>query len=88
MNATLWPAWHYRAMPRFFFHVIGGRGFPDAKGVEFTDASAACGEAVTLAGEILRDLNGKMSEGGDWRLDVTDAAGDPVGSLRFSVTRP
>ena len=21
VNATLWPAWHYRAMPRFFFHV-------------------------------------------------------------------
>jgi hypothetical protein len=39
------------------------------------DASA-CGEAVTLGGEILRDVNGKMSEGGDWRLDVTDAAGD------------
>ena len=74
-------------MPRFFFHVIGGR-IPDAEGVEFADASAACGEAVTLAGEILRDVNGKMSEGGDWQLDVTDAAGKRVGSLRFSVTRP
>ena len=68
-------------MPRFFFNVRDGKGFPDAEGVEFADASAACGEAVTLAGEILRDVNGKMSEGGDWRLDVTDAAGDRVGSL-------
>ena len=75
-------------MPRFFFNVRGNNGIPDAEGVEFVDASAACGEAVTLAGEILRDVNGKMSEGGDWRLDVTDAAGDRVGSLRFSVTRP
>ena len=69
------------------FNVRGAKGFPDAEGVEFADASAACGEAVTLAGEILRDVNGKMSEGGDWRLDVTDAAGNRVGSLRFSVTR-
>ena len=73
-------------MPRFFFNVRGSKDFPDAEGV--ADASAACGEAVTLAGEILRDVNGEMSEGGDWRLDVTDAAGDRVGSLRFSVTRP
>jgi hypothetical protein len=75
-------------MPRFFFNVRGAKGFPDAEGVEFANASAACGEAVTLAGEILRDVNGKMSEGGEWRLDVTDAAGHRVGSLRFSVTRP
>jgi hypothetical protein len=75
-------------MPRFFFNVRGAKGFPDAEGVEFADASAACGEAVTLAGEILRDVNGKMSEGGDWQLDVTDAAGKRVGSLSFSVTRP
>ena len=75
-------------MPRFFFNVRGGKGFPDAEGVEFADASAACGEAVTLAGEILRDVNGKMSEGGDWRLDVSDAAGNRVCSLRISVTRP
>jgi hypothetical protein len=75
-------------MPRFYFHVRGDKSFRDAEGVEFADASAACGEAVKLAGEILRDLNGKMSEGGDWRLDVTDAAGDRVGSLRFTVTRP
>ena len=75
-------------MPRFFFNVRGVKDFLDAEGAEFADASAACGEAVTLAGEMLRDLNGKMSEGGDWRLDVTDAAGDRVGSLRFSVTRP
>ena len=75
-------------MPRLFFNVRGGKDFPDTEGVEFADASAAYGEAVTLAGEMLRDLNGKMSEGGDWQLEVTDAAGDPVGSLRFSVTRP
>ncbi|MFL4972891.1 MAG: DUF6894 family protein [Microvirga sp.] len=75
-------------MPRFFFNVRDGKGFPDAEGVEFADASAACGEAVTLAGEILRDVNGKISEGGDWRLDVSDAAGNRVCSLRFSVTRP
>ncbi|MFL5208093.1 MAG: DUF6894 family protein [Microvirga sp.] len=74
-------------MPRFFFNVRGAKGFPDAEGVEFADASAACGEAVTLAGEILRDVNGKMSEGDDWRLDVTDTEGNRVGSLRFSVTR-
>ena len=53
-------------MPRFFFNVRGGKDFPDAEGVEFADASAAC----------------------DWQLDITDAAGKRVGSLRFSVTRP
>ena len=38
--------------------------------------------------ETSKQTVGKMSEGGDWQLEVTDAAGDPVGSLRFSVTRP
>jgi hypothetical protein len=41
-----------------FFNVRGGKGFPDAEGVEFADASAAFGEAVTLAGEMLRRQDG------------------------------
>jgi hypothetical protein len=66
-------------MPRFFFNVRGGRDFPDAEGVEFADASAACGEAVTLAGEILRDVNGKMSEGGDnWMSPMPRVTGSAL----------
>jgi hypothetical protein len=26
-------------MPRFFFNVLGSKGFPDAEGVEFADAA-------------------------------------------------
>ena len=56
-----------------FFNVRGGKGFPDAEGVEFADASAAFGEAVTLAGE--------NAETARW------SPGDRVGSLRSSVTQ-
>ena len=72
-------------MPRFFFNVRGGKDFLDAEGVEFADASAACGEAVTLAGEILRDVNGKMSERaaiGDWMSPMLRATGSALSGSR------
>jgi hypothetical protein len=76
-------------MPRFFFNVRGGKDFPDAEGVEFADASAACGEAVTLAGrDPERRERQDVGRRRLARLDVTDGAGERVGSLRFSVTRP
>jgi len=64
-------------MPRFFFNVRGGRDFPDAEGVEFADASAACGEAVTLAGEMLRDVTARCRKAaiGNWTSPMLQVTG-------------
>jgi hypothetical protein len=42
---------------------------------------------VILAGELLKDLDGKFWSGTDWWLRVTDEQGETVCSLRFSGTK-
>ena len=37
------------------------------------------------AGEIIRSDDVKAWQGSDWHMEVTDAAGQPVRWLRFSV---
>jgi hypothetical protein len=72
-------------MPRFHFHVQDGRDVPDPEGTELPDAEAARREAISAAGEMLRDLDGKLPIGAEWRMHVTDEAGHPVPTLRFSA---
>jgi len=66
------------------FKIVGsraGRQFSDTPEIGWsTEAKRSISSMATVAVE--------QAEGGDWQLEVTDAAGDPVGSLRFSVTRP
>jgi hypothetical protein len=70
-------------MPRYHFHVQDGRDHPDTDGMELPDIIAARGEAI--AGEMLRDLNGRLPVGSPWRMDVTDDAGRSVLILRFTA---
>jgi hypothetical protein len=71
-------------MPRFYFHVDDGHLIPDRDGFVLPDLQAARAEAIAAAGEMIRDLRGKLSAPG-WRMDVTDDAGRPVLTLRFSA---
>ncbi len=72
-------------MPRFYFHVHDGRDVPDPYGVELPDQEAARREAIRAAGEMLRDWSGKLPIGSEWRMNVTDGAGHPVLTLRFTT---
>lgn len=70
-------------MQRFFFHIEGER--PDLSGVELTDRRSARGEAIRTAGEILRDIDGALSNR-EWKMTVQDEYGAIVLVLRFQVT--
>ena len=71
-------------MPRYFFHVHDGFDLPDETGTEFPDIVAVRFAAVTVAGEIIRDLGESFWEIEAWRLDVTDEGGQHVLTLNFS----
>ena len=79
-------------MPRYFFNVHDGQpplaqDPPDRDGTLLPDLEAARSQAVTLAGEMLKDLDGRFWSGTDWRLRVTDEQGATVCTLRFSGTK-
>ena len=75
-------------MPRYFFHVRDGKGLPDTEGSELPDLNAVRTEALKASGEMLRDSKGRAEfwSGDDWTMNVTDEAGQPVLTLRFSGT--
>jgi hypothetical protein len=68
---------------RFFFRVFtDGVERHRSEGLLFTDKHEVWQEASTSTGEILREIDGKMQPGLDWRMDVTDEAGQLI--YRFS----
>jgi hypothetical protein len=75
-------SWAYAAL---FFHVHDGCDRPDLEGTDLPNMRAVRPEAIRAAGEMLRDLDG-ASSGEEWRMEVTDGAGRPVLTLRFSAT--
>ena len=72
-------------MPRYFFNVVDGFSEPDPDGVELPDLDAARTEAITAAGEILRDMGANVWDGTEWRMEVTDGRGRTLFVVRFSA---
>jgi hypothetical protein len=72
-------------MPRYFFHTFDGSAHPDAEGTELPGLEEAREEAVQTAGEIIRGQSEKSWKGCDWHMEVTDAAGQALFRLRFSL---
>jgi hypothetical protein len=77
--------WHGDAVPRFHFNV-SGNGKPDgpSAAAEFPDFESARNDAIAACCEMLRDLDGALPKTSEWRMDVTDAAGATLFTLRFS----
>jgi hypothetical protein len=73
------------ASARFYFRVFtNGVERHASDGLVFSDKHEAWLEASTSTGEIIREMDGKMQPGLDWRMDVTDEAGQLI--YRFSFT--
>ena len=72
-------------MPRFFFHVINGDFIPDAVGVECADGDAAKRQAVTIAGEMLRDQGLKLWRTGRFDMFVVDEQNKTQLKLSFEA---
>jgi hypothetical protein len=61
-------------MPRYYFHIDDDRTHIDHVGVELLDLKAARDEAVSAAGQILRNGAAKdLWSGKPWRMWVTQS---------------
>jgi hypothetical protein len=72
-------------MPRYFFNVHDGKDLPDDSGTELADRKEAHRQAITTAGEMLREIEREFLAGDVWEMHVTDEAGKTVCRLRFSA---
>ena len=73
-----------RTMPLYFFHVTDGQTYPDHEGTELPGLEAAPHEAMGVIGDPLRNSAAWNSH--DWRVDVSDAAGQALLTLSFTFT--
>lgn len=72
-------------MPRYFFHVLDGSVSIDTEGTELRGLTEAHSQAITMAGEIMRDARRKFWTGNDWQMHVTDDAKRTLFKLKFSA---
>lgn len=74
-------------MPRYFFNVYNGTEvYLDEEGEDLPDRFAAWHEATTSAGQSLRDLNGKLNPGTEWRMEVLDETGNRLYCLNVTAS--
>jgi hypothetical protein len=48
----------------------------------------AVGEATVVAGDTIRDLDGKLRPGREWRPEVTDEFANPLYVIHVSAEQP
>ena len=72
-------------VPRYFFNVSDGADLPDEDGVVLPNLEAARTQAITTAGELLKERGCTFWHGTEWRMTVLDEAGTTVCSLRFTA---
>lgn len=73
-------------MPRYFFNTEGGPYPNPDEGTILKGPEQARSEAVTLAGEMLKDIYGKFWGAPEWRMHVTDEQGGTVCVLTVKGT--
>ncbi len=72
----------------YFFRVFtDGIERNRTEGISFASREEAWQEASTSSGEILREMDGRMHIGLDWRMDVTNSAGDLIYRLSFKTEK-
>ena len=65
-------------MPRYFFNSDDGRYPADKDGIVLAGPDDALSQAIVLAGEMLKDIDGQFWGKAEWRLNVTDEDGATV----------
>jgi len=73
-------------MPIYHFNVHDGVSMPDPEGHELPDLDAAKREAISLSGNLIRDMGEEFWQGDEWKLEVTDDLGLILFSLVFFAT--
>lgn len=73
-------------MPHYSFTITHGQEIIDPRyPLEFADDEAAWIEATKACGEMLRDLDGDLKAGPEWRMEVKRETGEVLYRLRFSA---
>ena len=72
-------------MPRYHFKIHDGESRPDSDGISLPDRDVVWEEAIRTYAEMLKEMNGELRKGTELKMDVTDAGGHPVFTLRFSA---
>lgn len=75
-------------MPRYFFHTYHERAELDDEGEELPDKHAAWREATITAGQVLQDVDGKLTPGREWRMEVTDEFQTTLYVLHINAETP
>jgi hypothetical protein len=75
-------------MPRYFFNIHHDRSTIDDVGEELPDRHEAWRAATIAAGEIIKEIDGGLVPGRDWRLEVTDEFWEPLYVIRVSAEKP
>ena len=74
-------------MPRYFFNVHNIPPKIDDIGEELPNDEAAWREATVYAGEVLKDVDGRIRPGEDWAFEVTDQNQSQLFSIRISTEK-
>ena len=70
---------------KYFFHITHNEPrVDDIEGVELTGEKAAWDEATKACGEMIRDIDGSLHMGSDWKMDVDDEDG-PLFTVHFGA---
>lgn len=74
-------------MPRYFFHVSHDQQGHDDEGLELSGLKDAWREATLACADLIREIDGDLAVGSDWRMDVEDDAGRKLFSIHFGAER-
>jgi hypothetical protein len=74
-------------MPRYFFNIYHKRPNLDTEGDELPDSDTAWLAAIRTVGEILEETDEELTQGREWRLEVTDESGKVRYEIRINAER-
>lgn len=75
-------------MPRYYFHVYHERTNIDQVGTELPDKNVAWENATKTAGEILRELDGHLKPGREWKMVIEDEFKQELFAIHIGASTP
>lgn len=72
-------------MPKYYFPIFHRQHQPDQEGMELPDRHAAWEAATKTAGEILKDLDGKLTPDHEWCMTVEDEFGQKLFAIHINA---
>jgi hypothetical protein len=67
------------------FNIRDGKDIHDTEGVVLAGVAEARDQAIATAGDMIKHDGHTVWNGSPWMMNVTDEAGTPVFTLRFSA---